>query len=156
MIRISCIFLLWLLLVSTSRANTNFVSELEAAWQGHDASNVLAFIEEELTTNQNAEVYFARGIVAAYLQEWGVGATNYFGLATDSAGTDARYSADYRVTVTNAISQAVAGIEAVMEMAGGAGNSPSWNTNTHAVIFSEFSLEIPFKATIELLGLPPE
>jgi hypothetical protein len=152
----SYVLVSWLLLLSASKGNTNFVSALEVNWQGHNASNVLAFVEAELTTNQNAEVYFVRGIVATYLQEWGVGATNYFRLASESAETDSRYSAEYRAMVLQAIVQAGVGIEAIMEMAGGDGGSPSWNTNTHAVIFNEFAQEIPFKATIELLGLPPE
>lgn len=152
----SYVLVIWLLLISASKGNTNFVSALKVNWQGHNASNVLAFVEAELTTNQNAEVYFARGIVAAYLQEWGVGATNYFRLAIESAETDSRYSTRYRAMVLQAIAQAVAGIEAIMEMAGGGGDSPSWNTNTHTVIFNEFAQEIPFKATVELLGLPPK
>ena len=147
---------LWLLSIVAARANTNFVSALEAHWHGNNASNVLVYVENELTTNQNAEVYFARGIVAAYLQEWGVGATNYFRLASVSAEADSRYSADYRAKVMQAISQAVVGIEAVMEMAEGEGGTPSWNANTHTVIFTEFSQKIPFDKTIRLLALTPD
>jgi len=147
---------MWLLILSVSRANTNFVSALETNWQAHNASNVLSFVEAELTTNQNAEVFFARGIVATYLQEWGVGATNYFRMSIDSAEVDLRYTPEYRAVVLRAIAQAVAGIEAVMEMTGGEGGTPLWNTNTHSVIFGEFPQEIPFKSTIELLALPPE
>ncbi len=149
-------WVIWLLPIFAARANTNFVNALEAHWQGHNASNVLNCVENELTTNHNAEVYLARGILAAYLQEWGSGATNYFRLASVNAAADARYATDYRARVMQAISQTVAGIDAVMEMAGGEGSAPSWNTNTHAVIFGEFSQEIPFNSTIRLLALTPE
>ena len=156
MTRLPCPLLVSLLRASAYMANTNFVGALDASWRDHNASNVIVFVEQELATNQTSEVYFARGIVAAYLQEWGVGATNYFRLARDRAETDARYTASYRAKVTNAIAQAGTGIEGVMEVAGQQGGSPYWNTNTHAVIFTEYPEEIPFQDTIKLLALPPD
>jgi len=42
-----------------------------------------------------------------------------------------------------------------MEVAGQQGGSPSWSTNTHEVIVTEFPEEIPFTDTIKFLALHP-
>ena len=76
--RILLVTLCWFLVASVSLGgDTNFVAVLNMQWQGRNASNILVFVENQVSTNRNVETLFARGIVAAAIQEWGRGATKF-------------------------------------------------------------------------------
>ena len=144
--RILLVTLCCFLVASVSRGgDTNFVAVLNMQWQGRNASNILVFVENQVSTNRNVETLFARGIVAAAIQEWGRGATNYLGQALHETSTNALYSALGKAHVIKLIVEVKGLLEAIAEDTGEPLNSrPSWNTNNHDVIFSELGDEAPF------------
>lgn len=130
--------------------DTNFVAAFNNEWRTENASNILAFADAQLSTNRRAETLFARGLVAIYLQEWGRGATNYLGQAIEEVSTNLSYSAAGRSNIVQRIKDAQGSFAAISADANEPVDSqPSWNTNTHAVIFNELGDEIPFLLTLE-------
>lgn len=141
------------LVVLANAGDTNFVAAFDLQWRSENASNVLAYVESEVATNRNAETLFARGLVAAYLQEWGRGATNYFGQAIAEAQSNTSYSAAGRSNVVQLITEAQGHFEALADDSGEPTNSvPRWDTNTHAVIFGELGDQAPFLTTLDQIA----
>ena len=141
------------LVVLANAGDTNFVAAFDLQWRSENASNVLAYVESEVATNRNVETLFARGLVAAYLQEWGRGATNYFGQAIAEAQSNTSYSAAGRSNVVQLITEAQGHFEALADDSGEPTNSvPRWDTNTHAVIFGELGDQAPFLTTLDQIA----
>ncbi|MGQ9661869.1 MAG: hypothetical protein ACUVWX_05950 [Kiritimatiellia bacterium] len=149
--RVLLVSLCWFLVASISHGgDTNFVAALNMQWQSGNASNILVFVENQVSTNRNVETLFDRGIVAAALQEWGRGATNYLGQAIQEAETGALYSAQGKARVITLIGNVKGYFEALAGDTGEPSNSqPSWNTNTHVVIFNELGAEAPFLGVLQ-------
>lgn len=134
--------------------DTNFVAAFDTQWRAHDASNILTYVETQIATNRNVEVLFARGIVAAYLQKWGRGATNYFGQAIATAQSNTCYSASGRSNLVNIISNVNGHFAALAEDVGEPNNSiPSWDTNVHAVLFGELGDQAPFLSILNDISI---
>ena len=130
--------------------DTNFVNAFNTIWQTHHASNILVFVEQNVNTNKSPEVLSARGIVAAILQDWIPGATNYWEEAIQMIETNGTYSARGKTNSINQI-RALQGI-----VSGTSTNPPTWNTNIHVVIFTETGDEAPFLFVLEKIAtLPP-
>ena len=134
-----------LLSLNATAGDTNFVAQVNVVWQSNNASNILTYVEDNMSTNENVEVLFARGVVAAYLQGWGRGATNYFGQAMSMAATSQTYSPDGQSNIVQWISSAKGLFGALAQDAEEPVDSePSWDTNLHAIIFGELGDEIPY------------
>jgi len=133
--------------------DTNFVAAFNAQWSSQNASNILVSVDAQVATNRNVETLFARGLVAAYLQKWGRGATNYFGQAIAAAETNTTYSAAGRSNVVQMVTEASGHFAALVEESGEPTNSvASWDTNVHAVIFGELGDQAPFLNTLDRIA----
>jgi len=133
--------------------DTNFVAAFDAQWSSQNASNVLVYVDAQVATNREVETLFARGIVAAYLQKWGRGATNYFGQAIAEAKSNTTYSASGRSNVVQMITEVQGHFEALADDSGEPTNSvPTWDTNVHAVIFGELGDQAPFLTTLDRIA----
>ena len=133
--------------------DTNFVAAFDAQWTSQNASNVLVFVDAQVTTNREVETLFARGLVAAYLQKWGRGATNYFGQAIAEAQSNTTYSASGRSNIVQMITDVKGHFEALADDSGELTNSvPTWDTNVHAVIFGELGDQAPFLTTLDRIA----
>lgn len=125
--------------------DTNFVVTFNTQWQSGNASSILIFVENQVSTNRNVETLFARGVVAAALQEWGRGATNYLGQAIQEAESGSLYSTQGEARVVQLITNTKGYFEGLADDSGEPSTSqPSWNTNNHVVIFNELGTEAPF------------
>ena len=133
--------------------DTNFVAAFDAQWTSQNASNVLVFVDAQVTTNREVETLFARGLVAAYLQKWGRGATNYFGKAIAEAQSNTTYSASGQSNIVQMITDVKGHFEALADDSGEPTNSvPTWETNVHAVIFGELGDQAPFLTTLDRIA----
>ena len=131
--------------------DTNFVATFSTIWKTHNASNILTFVEQNVATNKLPEVFFARGGVALMLQEWSLGATNYWEQAVQMIATNETYSVTGR---TNIIKE-IRWLQDVVSVIG-ENPLPSWNTNVHAVIFTGIGYEAPFFYTLQdIATIPP-
>lgn len=138
---------------ATRGGDTNFVAAFDAQWRSQNASNILIYVESQVATNREVETLFARGLVAAYLQKWGRGATNYFGQAITEAQSNTTYSASGRSNVVQMITEAKGHFEALADDSGEPTNSvPTWDTNVHAVIFGELGDQAPFLTTLDRIA----
>ncbi|MDX9976057.1 MAG: hypothetical protein RBU21_23970 [FCB group bacterium] len=150
------LFFLGAVLVASLVANggdKNFVAGFDAQWSSQNASNILVYVDAQVATNREVETLFARGLVAAYLQKWGRGATNYFGQAIAEAETNTSYSAAGRSNIVQMITEASGHFAALAEELGEPTNSvPSWDTNVHAVIFGELGDQAPFLTTLDRIA----
>ena len=130
--------------------DTNFVNAFNSIWKTHNASNILIFVEQNVTTNKSPETLFARGIIAVALQEWTLGASNYWEQAIQILTTNDTYSA---MGKTNAIKE-IRGFQ--MLYSGLSDSPPRWETNTHSVIFMHSGNEVPFLDELkEISTIPP-
>ena len=85
--------LLLSLFTSFSLADEAFVTELNSKWQAKHASNLIAYLDLQLIqTPQEPQVLFARAVVAAELEQWGRGATNYLQQALNYLELSTEYS----------------------------------------------------------------
>lgn len=133
--------------------DTNFVAAFNAQWTSQNASNILFYVDAQVTTNRQVETLFARGLVAAYLQKWGRGATNYFSQAIAAAQSNTTYSASGRSNVVQMITEAKRHFEALSDDSMEPINSgPTWDPNVHAVIFGELGDQAPFLTTIDRIA----
>lgn len=133
--------------------DTNFVAVFSTEWQSQNASNILTFSESQISTNRNVETLFARGVVAAYLQKWGRGATNYFALAILNAQSNSMYSPVGRSNVVQIITEIKNNFDALTEDSGEPTNSlPTWDTNIHSVVFGELGGKAPLLSTLEAIS----
>ena len=114
--------------------DTNFVAQFDAIWQTHNATNILVFVEDNVATNVSAEVLFARGNVAIELQDWGVGATNYWEQSIQMISTNSAYSEIGRTNVINKIQFFRGMLAKAIEIEGL--DTPSWKPKVHALAFS--------------------
>lgn len=139
--------------ITVRGGDTNFVAAFDAQWRSQNASNVLVFVDAQVATNREVETLFARGLVAAYLQKWGRGATNYFGQAIGEAQSNTMYSASGRSNVVQMITRVNEIFEALADESGEATNSvPTWCTNVHSVIFGELGDQAPLLTTLDRIA----
>jgi len=139
------IIIYMMLLITTFADETSFVTAFNTMWQTHNASNILIFVEQNVTTNSSPETLFARGIVAGTLQGWGQGQTNYWEQAMQMLADKEDKSDLWK---TNAVNQ-IQWIQILMSTKGVDDNPPSWNTNAHSIIFSILGDEPPFYDTLK-------
>lgn len=145
----------WLIGTATYAGDTNFVSTFDSLWQSENASNVLSYVDSYLSTNRNAEALFARGIVAAGLQSWGRGATNYLFQAITNVTENMSYTSEQKVKLSNDIARIQDIFSGLVQDTGEPENStPSWDTNVHAVIFMESGGEAPFLHILNEIAAP--
>lgn len=151
MYRVLVVSICWFLVASVTHAgDTNFVAAFNVQWQSRNASNILVFVETQVGTNRNVETLCARGIVAAALQGWGRGATNYFGQAIQEAETGSLYSTQGKARVVRLISYAKGCFQGLADDTGESSDSqPSWNVNNHAVVFKELGAEAPLLCVLQ-------
>jgi hypothetical protein len=151
---------LWFLIFASLSApirggDTNFTSTFNANWRSGNADQVLSYVDGYLLTNQNAEALFARGVVAAGLQSWGRGATNYLSRAIISLNSSTNYSEEQKAELTNEIYSIQAMFTGLLLDTGEPINSsPSWNTNNQASIFSELGDEAPYFDILNRIANP--
>ena len=135
--------------------DTNFVSTFNSLWQSGNASNVLSYVDGYLATNRNAEALFARGIVAAGLQNWGRGATNYLSRAIAAVNADIGYTPEQKQRVSNDLARIQDIFVGLLQDTGEPGNSsPSWDTNVQAKTFIESGGEAPFLHILNEILMP--
>lgn len=143
----------WGMSVVAYAGDTNFVVAFNMQWQSGNASNILAFVESQVSTNRNVETLYARGIVAAALQEWGRGATNYLSQAIQETETCSLYSTQGKARIVQLIANARGYFEGLADDTGESPKSlPSWKTNNHAVIFNELGAEAPFLDVLQKIS----
>ena len=150
------IFLCSVLLVGEAFAgDTNFVSTFNSLWQSGKASNVLSYVDGYLATNRNAEALFARGIVAASLQNWGRGATNYLSQAIAAVNADMGYTPEQKQGVSNDLARILDIFVGLLHDTGEPMDStPSWDTNVQAKTFLESGGEVPFLHILNEIVMP--
>jgi hypothetical protein len=136
--------------------SSNFVAQINNVWKTHNASNVLVFVESQLTSNPaNAQVLTARAIVAAGLQTWGRGASNYLAQAVQVVSNSTAYSTSKRQKLIGEIQSLANSYGALADDASEPQNSqPQWNTNTHVFVFGEVGDEFPHISTLQLFNNP--
>ena len=117
--------------VTAFAGDTNFVAQYNAIWQTRNATNIYEFVVQTIATNKSPEVLFARGCVAIDLQDWSVGASNYWEQSMQIISTNTVYTEAGRTNVIKKI-QWLQGLFAQFED----NAPPSWNTASQAVIFS--------------------
>ena len=127
----------------TFAGDTNFVAVFQAMWQTHNASNILVFAEQNVTTNASPETLFARGIVAIMLQSWH-GATNYFEQSVQMIATNNAYSEIGRTNVIKNIRILQNAVPNITD-----NPQPAWITSRHALFFSELATEPIFFDTLK-------
>jgi len=141
--------------ITAFAGDTNFVAQYDAIWKTHNASNILAFVERNVATNRSAEVLFARGNIALTLQDWCVGATNYWEQSIQIISTNSTYAEIGRTNVINKI-RWLQGLFTEIEQIDPAGFNapPSWNPVSQAVDFS--TPKAPYLSILEeIVNLPP-
>ena len=126
--------------------NTNFVESLNTMWKTYNASNILEFVEINVVTNRSPETLFARGAMAIFLQEWGVGGTNLWEQSINLIQTNTSYSAIGRTNVINEINWYKNVFAAIID---DHGSQISWETNNHTVFFTEFWDGMPLYDTLK-------
>ena len=135
----------FILVATVFAGDTNFVSTFNSLWQSGNASNVLSYVDGYLSTNRNAEALFARGIVAAGLQSWGRGATNYIFQSITSVNANMGYTSQQKNALSNDITRIRDIFSGLLQDTGEPENSsPSWDTNIQAKTFMESGGEVPF------------
>jgi len=117
--------------LSAFAGDTNFVAAFKTTWNTHNASNILVFVEQNVATNRSPETLFARAIVAITLQDWCIGATNYWEQAIQMITTNNTYSVIGKTKSVNSI-MALQAIFSEINT-----NPPTWDTNNHAWVFSQ-------------------
>ena len=153
---IGAFFVVCCVSLSAFAGDTNFVEAFDTIWKTHNASNILEFAEQNVVTNKSPETFFARGVIAATLQAWSQGATNYWEQAIQMLATNSVYSEKGK---TNAIKQIRAFQGA---FAGVSTNPPSWLLVVHDLYFTTTGDDAPFLgtvndiATIEPAEIPQE
>jgi len=132
----------------TRAGDTNFVAQLNAIWQTHNASNILVFVEQNVATNKSPETLFARATIAFTLQDWGIGASNYWEQSIQMISTNNAYT---EIGRTNAVAEirALQGVFARFED----NAPPSWNPVGHAADFSR--PKAPFLGILEEIANIP-
>ena len=134
----------WCVGIVAFAGDTNFVATFKAMWQTHNASNILVFAEQNVATNASPETFFARGIVAIMLQEWGQGATNYFEQTVQIISTNTAYAEPKKVeTIKNIHDVQFLAVRMTVNPL------PSWKTNDHATFFRELPTEPIFFDTLK-------
>ena len=129
--------------------DTNFVAAFNEVWRTQNASNIVAFTEANVNTNESAETLFARALAAVYLEKWARGGTNYLGQAQIAVQSNQTYSAEGRSQILELLEDTKGLFEALADDSLEASNSiPQWDTNMHAVVFQELGDEVPFFSSI--------
>jgi hypothetical protein len=130
--------------------DTNFVVNFNTMWATHNASNILAFTEAQIETNRSVETLFARGIVAALLQQWTRGAGSYLEQAIGEAQSNATYTAEGRIHVEKELGWLKNFFIAVANDSNEPTNSvPQWNPSEHTAIFDETGDGVPYIFMLE-------
>lgn len=134
---------------------TAFMDGFETLWNTHHASNVVAYVNAHVRTNQTVEVFATRALVSVYLEKWGRGATNHLAHAITLAQTNTLYSTTQRAVVITQLDE-MKGLFATLSDSANepAESRPTWDTQHHALIFNEFADEAPFIFIIKQMNEP--
>lgn len=129
--------------------DTNFVAAFNEVWRTQNASNIVAFTEANVNTNESAETLFARALAAVYLEKSARGGANYLGQAQIAVQVNPMYSVEGRAQILELLEDTKGLFEALADDSLEASNSiPQWDTNMHAVVFRELGDEVPFFSSI--------
>lgn len=87
------------------RATTNqFLLDLNTQWTSQHASNVLSYLDAELSSRpDDPQVLFARGVAAAEMQLWARGATNYIWQAMNALNAATNYTFEEKAQLLAAL-----------------------------------------------------
>lgn len=91
--------------LSVVHAATNqFLNGLNTHWASQNASNVLNYLDAELSGRPNdPQVLFARAIAAVELQQWARGATNYVMQAIHAVQSSTNYTSQEKALLHTAL-----------------------------------------------------
>ncbi len=142
---VRCLFFTFLLLyVQGTKADTNFVQQLNSVWGQHNASNVLAFIESAAATNASPDVLMAKGFADVFLLRWRRGATNEFHTAILALSESATIPEERKNDICNNIKFLIYGFEMLADKAHEAETPPSPDPTYQSFMFQEFSNQFPY------------
>ncbi|MDR0993846.1 MAG: hypothetical protein LBN38_04690, partial [Verrucomicrobiota bacterium] len=87
------------------RATTNrFLIDLNTQWTSQNASNVLSYLDAELSSRpDDPQILFARGVAAAEMQLWARGATQYVCQAMNALNFATNYTSEEKATLLAAL-----------------------------------------------------
>jgi|GEM_PF-1579077 hypothetical protein len=127
-------------------ATNQFLSGLNAQWTSQNASNVLSYIDAELSSHpDNPQALFARGVAAAELQMWARGATNYVRQSIDALDISTNYTSQEKASLlaalTNHLNFFIASINVLNEPTN---SVPQTNTTIQAEMFLSLPGEFPY------------
>lgn len=128
-------------------ATTNqFLVGLNAQWTSQNASNVLSYLDAELSSRpDDPQVLFARGVAAAEMQLWARGATNYVWHAIEAVHSATNYTSEEKAllltTLTNHLTFFVASIDVLNEPTN---SVPQTNTMIQTEMFLTHPDEYPY------------
>jgi hypothetical protein len=128
-------------------AETNqFLIVLNTHWTSQNASNVLHYLDTELTSRpDDPQVLFARAVAAVELQQWARGATNYVLQAISAVNSATNYTSEEKTpllaSLTNHLNFFVATIDVLNEPAN---SVPQTNTTIQAEMFLTNPDEYPY------------
>lgn len=137
-------------------ATNQFLSGLNTQWTSQNASNVLSYIDAELSNHpDNPQALFARGVAAAELQMWARGATNYVRQSMDALGISTNYTlqekASLLAALTNHLSFFMASINAFNESTN---SVPQTNTTIQSEMFLSSPGEFPYSEFLSTFKEP--
>jgi hypothetical protein len=76
------------------QASETFITTLTEKWQQQDVSELINYLDTQITQqSQDPQILFARANVAAQMEQWIRGGTNYLHQARESLALSAEYSA---------------------------------------------------------------
>jgi len=114
-----------------------FADDFKAAWQTHDASKVLAFVEQGVKENATPEALFARGIVSALLQTCKADAVNAWAQAIQMITEGEAYPEPLKTQALKDLGFVCIVLAEMLD------RPKAWEAADHAVIFAELPAE-PF------------
>ena len=136
--------------VLAAQTTNQFVATVNQKWVQHNASNVLTFVESELQKRPtDRQVLFARGVVAAELQLWNRGATNFISQAITNLNQAKQYTTAKKATLTKELQEHLRFFSLSASTFGEATNSvPQWNPAIQGELFRTSSNEFPYIDTL--------
>ncbi|MCO5069309.1 MAG: hypothetical protein M9910_11615 [Kiritimatiellae bacterium] len=128
-------------------ATTNqFLVDLNAQWTSQNASNVLSYLDTELSSRpDDPQVLFARGVAAAELQLWARGATNYVWQAIAALSSATNYTSEEKAQLLAALTNHLDYFTASIDVLNEPTNSvPQTNTTIQMEMFITHPDEYPY------------
>lgn len=139
------LFILFLTANVLAAQSLAFSESVNNKWVSQNATDLLNYVEAEVQNNPNdPNRYFARAVVAAYLQSWGRGAVSFL----EQSKTKIQQSSDYTEDEKEKLEKRVESVRKLFQALADDSNEPqdsqpSWDATTHALVFSEFSNQFP-------------